>query len=173
MKKISIDEAEHVDHPVLINEVRKPVSNELGTTDFAMVYNELAPGEAFSAGLHTHYDQEEVFYIVEGRATFDVGLDRERVTVEAGEIIRFVPGEFQLGYNETDERVVGFIFGAPGPEHDWAEVEMVIHCRGCDQERIHRIEPVGTESWQADHVHIRQICEECGNTFTTDDIIEG
>lgn len=171
MEKISIEEIDHVDHPVKINEVRKPISNVLGTTGFAMVYNELEPGDAFSGGLHTHHDQEEIFYIVEGTATFEVGRDRDRVPVAAGEVIRFAPGEFQHGYNDSDERVVGLIFSAPGAEHDWTEEEVVAHCRECGEERLHRNEPVKSTSWQAEHVHLRVICTECGAAFSTADIV--
>lgn len=173
MEHLTIDEIEHVDHPAQVNTVRKPVSKALGTTDFAMVYNELAPGEAFSGTLHTHYDVEEVFYIVEGTATFEVGKDRTRVTVSAGELIRFAPGEVQHGFNDTDERVVGFIFSAPGAEHDWAQVEFpFIECRDCGEETDHDIEPVEPGSWQADTVDLRMICRECGNSWTTAELTE-
>jgi len=64
----------------------------LGTEHVAMNYFELAPGDAFAGGVHAHGDQEEVFYVLSGTATFEVGPERERVDVEAGELIRFAPG---------------------------------------------------------------------------------
>ncbi|MFC4437716.1 MULTISPECIES: cupin domain-containing protein [Natrialbaceae] len=55
-----------------VHSVRRPVSRTLDFTDFAMNYFELEPGESFSGGLHTHHDQEEVFYVREGVATFEI-----------------------------------------------------------------------------------------------------
>lgn len=135
-----------------------------------MVYNELAPGDAFSGALHTHYDQEEVFYIIEGTATFEVGKRREKVDVGAGELIRFAPGDFQRGYNDSDDRVVGIILSAPGVEHDWAEEALFFECRDCGKETVHDIEPVDAGSWQTDTIELRMICRECENDFTTAEI---
>lgn len=171
MEHLAVDEVDHVDHPAHMNTVRKPVSDALGTTDFAMTYHVLEPGDAFSGALHTHHDQEEVFYILEGTATFEVGKTREQVEVSADEFLRFAPGEFQHGYNATDERVVGFAFGAPGAEHDWAQVEALVECRDCGEETVHANEPVETDSWQAETLTLRVTCSECGNSYTTADII--
>lgn len=172
MEHLAIDEVEHVEHPAHVNTVRKPVSYALGLSNLAMVYNELAPGEAFSGVLHTHYDREEVFYIVEGTATFEVGKDRSRMTVSEGELIRFAPGEFQRGFNDSDGRVIGFIFSAPGREHDWAQEELRFECRECDEESSHDVEPVESGSWQAETVDLRMTCRACGTSFTTVDITE-
>ena len=97
MDKVAIDDVRSEINPMEVHDVRKPVSKVLGTEHFAMNYFELAPGDSFSGGLHTHHDQEEVFYVESGTAEFEVGRDRETVTVEAGELIRFEPGEFQTG----------------------------------------------------------------------------
>lgn len=169
MDHLDIDAVDHVDHPASLNSVRKPLSRVLGTTDFALVYNELAPGEAFSGALHTHHDQEEVFYILEGTATFEVGRDRNRIEVTEGEVIRFAPGEFQRGFNAADERVVGLIISAPGAEHDWTAEELRIECRTCGEETSHSIEPVDSGSWQAATLDLRMTCQECGNSYTTAD----
>lgn len=132
-----------------------------------MVYSELMPGDAFSEALHTHHNQEEIFYILEGTATFEVGEERERIEVTEGELVRFAPGEFQGGFNATDERVVGCLFSAPGAEHDWAAESLLIECRDCAEETIHAIEP---GSWQAETVHLRMTCSKCGMSYTTADI---
>jgi len=52
-----------------------------------------------------------VFYVLSGTATFET--EAGEVTVDAGEAIRFVPGEFQQGSNRGDERVVALAPGAP------------------------------------------------------------
>lgn len=169
MERHAIEEIEHVDHPAHVNTIRKPVSHALGLTNVGLVYNELAPGDAFSGALHTHHDQEEIFYILEGKATFEVGKNRTLIEVSEGEVIRFAPGEFQRGFNATDDWVVGLIVSAPGAEHDWAKEELLIECRGCREETIHRIEPVESGSWQAASIDLRMKCSECGKAYTTAD----
>jgi mannose-6-phosphate isomerase-like protein (cupin superfamily) len=172
MEHIEIDDIDHVEHPAHVNSVRKPVSSVLGTTAFALMYNELAPGEAFSGALHTHHDQEEIFYILEGTATFEVGRDRDQIEVREQEIIRFAPGEFQRGFNESSSRVIALIFSAPGAEHDWTEEELRIECRECEAETSHSIATVEVGSWQADTLDLRMTCRECGNSYTTANITD-
>jgi mannose-6-phosphate isomerase-like protein (cupin superfamily) len=69
----------------------------LGTDEVAINRYELAPGESFSAGMPTHLDQEELFYVVRGTATFETKSEptAESETVEVGpdEATRFAPGE--------------------------------------------------------------------------------
>jgi uncharacterized cupin superfamily protein len=96
MEKVAIDDVDIETSPLGVHSVRRPVSRALGTSDFAMNYFELEPGDSFSGGLHTHHDQEEVFHVQEGTATFEVGRDRETREVAPGECIRFSPGEFQV-----------------------------------------------------------------------------
>jgi len=131
-----------------------------------MNYFELEPGESFSGGLHAHHDQEEVFYVQSGEATFDVA-DRpdssatESVTVGAGEVIRFPPGQFQEGYNDpdSDDGVVGFAFGAPSSRHEWDEIESVLGCAECGEETGHGLSLTDEDSFQF-------TCNECGNVVS-------
>ncbi|ELZ01155.1 cupin [Natrialba chahannaoensis JCM 10990] len=115
-----------------VHSVRRPISAALGFTDFAMNYFELKPGESVSGGYHTHHDQEEVFYVEDGTAQFDT--EDGAVTVDSGEVIRFAPGKFQQEYNpeDADEQVVGFAFGSPGAQHEWVQIESLVHCRICE-----------------------------------------
>lgn len=159
MEQVDIDDVEIVTNPLDVHSVRKPVSSALGTTDFAMNYFELEPGESFSGGLHTHHDQEEVFYIQEGTATFEVGSEREEHGVEAGGLIRFSPGEFQMGKNDSEDQVVGFALGAPKARHDFEAMESLVHCRECGEETAHELELTDEEAF-------RMTCTECGNQFT-------
>lgn len=133
MEHATLDKIEHAGHPAGVNTVRRSVSDALGTTDLAMVYYELEPGDSFSGGLHRHHDQEELFYVLSGKATFDTreSVDAETVTVTAGEAVRFTPGEFQYGYNDADERLAALAFGAPGADHDWGQVEWLTRYRAC------------------------------------------
>ena len=114
---------------------RRALSDPLGTTDLAINRYVLEPGEGFSGGLHAHLDQEEVFYVVDGTATFehrpDATADTETVEVGPGEAIRFPPGEFQQGRNEGDERVVALALGGP---KESSEVRIPLPCRECDSD---------------------------------------
>ena len=166
MRKVAIDDVEVELSPLGVHSVRKPVSEALGTDHFAMNYFELEPGESFSGGLHAHHDQEEVFYVQSGEATFDVA-DRpdssatESVTVGAGEVIRFPPGQFQEGYNDpdNDDEVVGFAFGAPSSRHEWDEIESVLGCAECGEETGHGLSLTDEDSFQF-------TCNECGNVVS-------
>ena len=160
MEKVTVDDVRNEVNPLQVHEVRRPVSDVLGTDHFAMNYFELAPGDSFSGGLHTHHDQEEVFYVEEGTAVFEVGEDRDRVTVEAGEVIRFAPGEFQTGYAKEQDGndVVGWALGAPGAKHDWEELESMVPCRECGEELPHTT-TINEEG------RFQFTCTECGTEF--------
>ena len=80
MRKVAIDEVDIELSPLGVHSVRRPVSDALGTEHFAMNYFELEPGESFSGGLHTHHDQEEVFYVQSVQQ--DAGSVTERVDVQ-------------------------------------------------------------------------------------------
>jgi uncharacterized cupin superfamily protein len=114
---------------------RRGLSEPLGTSDVAINYYALDPGEAFSGGLHAHLDQEEVFYVLEGTATFETKpeatADAETVEVSAGEAVRFAPGEYQQGRNESDAQVVALALGAP---RDSTEGRIPQPCAACDSD---------------------------------------
>ncbi|MFC6836305.1 cupin domain-containing protein [Halomarina ordinaria] len=158
MKKVALDEVRNEPNPLQVHEVRKPVSKVLDTSDFAMNYFELDAGESFSGGLHTHHDQEEVFYIQEGTATFEVrdDVDDETSEVDVGPdaAVRFAPGEFQQGVNKGEERVVGLALGAPGATHDWDDIESVVYCPDCGEETGHSLALVDGR--------FEMTCNECG-----------
>lgn len=129
-----------------------------------MIYYELESGESFSGGLHWHYDQEEVFYVLSGTATFDtretVDAQTKTVTLTAGEAIRFAPGEFQYGYNDSDERLIALALAAPQTEHDWEQLEWLTRCRTCDEEVIHDVQ-------LTDNRTIVATCRQCRKEITT------
>ncbi|MDR9381932.1 MAG: cupin domain-containing protein [Natronomonas sp.] len=148
MKKIGIDDLDDWMGPA---SVKRPVGSALDAEQLAMNYYELAPGESFAFGYHAHDDQEELFYVLDGTATFETA-DGD-VTVEAGEVIRFAPGEFQQGRNNTDDRVRALAVGAPG---DSTDVTILKDCAACDDRTTQRIEP--TE----DGDELVTICVDCG-----------
>lgn len=143
MEKAAIEDVPVERNPLQVHDVRKPVSRELGTEHFAANYFELEPGGSFSGGLHRHHDQDEVFYVEQGTTTFEIGLKCQEVTVDAGELVRFEPGEFQTGYSSGGERAVGWAFGAPGASHDWDALESRALCPDCETERTHGVDLSG------------------------------
>lgn len=148
MKKVRLDDLDDWMGPA---SVKRPVGSALDAEQLGMNYYELAPDESFAFGYHAHGDQEELFYVIDGTATFET--EDGDVTVEAGEVIRFAPGEFQQGRNDTDGRVRALAVGAPG---DSTDVTILRDCRGCDDRTAQRIEP--TEDGDA----LLTTCVDCG-----------
>ena len=146
MEKVSIGD---VEPNALGSDVdRRGLSGPLGTTDFAINRYRLDPGERFSGGMHAHMDQEEVFVIVEGEATFET-MNGE-VTVSEAEVIRFAPGEFQSGKNDSDGEVVAFAMGAP---RDSEDVRLPQNCPECGHDNVRAIP--GDDGFDLQ-------CPECG-----------
>lgn len=148
MKKVRIDDVDSYMGPASI---KRPVGKELGTTDFACNYYELEPGDSFAFGYHKHDDQEEVFYVQEGCVTFET--EGECVDVQAGELVRFAPGEFQQGVNEGTERVVALALGAP---RDSDQLVMRRECPDCGERTANTIEMTD------DRDALVTLCIDCG-----------
>jgi len=102
------------------------VADALGTTDLAMNRFRVAPGEALTEGMHAHLDQEEVFYVLEGTATFETPEGTHEV--DSGEVIRFAPGEYQQGRNEGEEELSVLALGAP---KNSTELRVPMACPEC------------------------------------------
>lgn len=121
MRKVAIDNVDPEPYDSALHSDRRELTGPLNTSNVAISRYALEPGERFSGSLHTHMDQEEVFLVVAGTATFettasdgsDSGDTPTDIEVHAGEAIRFAPGEFQTGRNAGDEPVVAFALGAP------------------------------------------------------------
>jgi uncharacterized cupin superfamily protein len=118
---------------------RHRLSEPLGTTGVAVNRYRIAPGEGLPGGLHAHADQEEVFVVLEGEATFDVLAPRRgtepandepaaEVVVREGGVVRFAPGEFQSGRNGSAEELVVLALGAP---RDSEDVRFPVDCPAC------------------------------------------
>jgi mannose-6-phosphate isomerase-like protein (cupin superfamily)/rubredoxin len=117
MEKVSIHDVEPSTwDPENRTHTRRGLTEPLNTADVSIVHYVLEPGERFSGSIHTHIDQEEIFIVVEGEATFE--LRDGEVAVGENEAIRFGPGEFQSGKNDSDETVVAIGLGAPRDSED-------------------------------------------------------
>lgn len=132
MERVRIEEVENALGPAA---VKRRLAPALGTSDVALNYYELAPGDAFGFAYHRHPDQEEVFVVESGTVTFET----EAGPVEVGprSAIRFAPGEFQRGRNDGDERVVALGIGAP---KDVAPAEKLRSCAECGERTPQTIE---------------------------------
>lgn len=115
--------------------VCRPLTDALDATGLALNYYELAPGASFAFGYHAHEGQEELFAILEGVVTFET--ESGEVEVDAGEVIRFGPGEFQQGVNEGEERVIALAIGAP---RERGESTILRDCEACGDRTPHTIE---------------------------------
>lgn len=158
MKKVVLNDVE----PSIFNEgsSRRGLSDPLGTTNIAINYYRLAPGEGFPGGLHTHMGQEEVFVILEGEATFET-MDGE-VTVDEREAIRFAPGDFQSGKNDSEAELVVLAMGTP---RDTEDVRVPIDCPECNQNNM-RLDIRGNDVKfvcpDCDTEQTPEACPECG-----------
>lgn len=151
MQKVAIDEVEPA---AFGNDVdRRGLSEPLGTTDFSVNRYRLDPDERFSGGLHAHMDQEEVFVVVEGEATFETRDDE--ITVASGEAIRFAPGEFQSGYGRGEGPLVVLALGAPRGSED---VRLPLPCPDC-----------GHPDTRLDADEMTFVCPACGDERTPGD----
>jgi mannose-6-phosphate isomerase-like protein (cupin superfamily) len=114
MEHVSIDDIE----PSAIERDidRRKLADPLNTSHLTLNHYILEPSERFAESLHAHMDQEEVFVILEGEATFE--LSDGEITVGENEAIRFAPGEFQSGRNDSADKVVALALGAPRDSGD-------------------------------------------------------
>ncbi len=148
MERIAIDAVADWAGPA---DVKRDLGRALGTEHVNLKYYELAPGETFGFGYHRHPDQEEVFHVLSGTATFET--EDGDVAVAAGEVVRFAPGEWQLGRNAGDERVRAIALGAPA---DASEAEMLRECADCGGRTEHRVERAD------DGEGLVTVCTACG-----------
>jgi len=146
MDHVSLEDLEN--HPRVAT-VQKHDTEPLNLADMALNYYELQPRDSLSGGLHTHMNQEEVFLVMEGTATFQT--KEEEIEVGENEIVRFAPGEYQEGKNESDERVRAVAMGAPQED---GETRSALPCQECGAEyHVVDVQPDGVEL----------TCPDCGN----------
>jgi uncharacterized cupin superfamily protein len=152
MEKVTISELDADNNPGGGEETARRVAEALGTADVGLVHYDLDPGQNLSGGVHTHMDQEEIFYVIDGTLTFQTLEDE--VEVGAGEVVRFAPGDFQQGKNETDESATVLGIGAPKGSSD---VRVPQPCAACGESDTLRFVPGD------DGIELR--CPECGETY--------
>jgi uncharacterized cupin superfamily protein len=129
----------------------RSLTEALGLGDVAINHYTLAAGEGFSSGMHTHEDQEEIFYVMAGEAVFETP-DGE-VEVGAGEAVRFAPGDYQVGKNAGEGTVEALAIGAPKGSTD---VRVPFACTECDSEDLRAVP--GEDGFTFE-------CPECGESY--------
>ncbi|MFC7095932.1 cupin domain-containing protein [Halobaculum marinum] len=145
------------------------LTDRLATDHVSVNWYRLPSGDGFPSGLHAHADQEEVFVVVAGVARFET-LDGD-VRVEAGEAVRFAPGEFQTGENAGDDPLVALALGAP---RDSDDVRVPATCPDCGTNSL-RLDTADGLSFvcpDCDAEHTPAPCPDCESdqlAFTTDD----
>ncbi|RKD95796.1 cupin domain-containing protein [Halopiger aswanensis] len=162
METVSIDDLEPEPDDEELHTDRRDIAAPLNADHVAIVRYVLEPGERFSGSVHAHADQEEVFVVLEGEATFEIGgvasesdsePETREVAVGENEAIRFAPGEFQSGRNAADEQLVALALGAPRESEDVriSQIPVLddrsVDCPDCgrDNMRISRREDVDFE----------------------------
>ncbi|QLH84232.1 cupin domain-containing protein [Halosimplex pelagicum] len=142
MERVAFDDAdESTDGPTAAID-RRGLSGPLETDGVAINRYRVPPGEGLPSGLHAHADQEEIFLVIDGTATFETLPGREpdaagddprtgrEVTVAAGEAVRFAPGEYQSGDNRGSDDLVALAIGAP---RETADVRVPVRCPDCGE----------------------------------------
>lgn len=145
MRKTTVSDSTAETRPRYFN----ALSAELGTEGVALNYFERGAGESIGDCYHRHHEQEEVFVVLSGTATFDT--EDGEVRVETGEAIRFAPGEWQRGWNRESERLRVLALGAPREE---GPTDLRRECPSCES----RTPAVVSESDN----EVRYHCEDCG-----------
>lgn len=128
---------EDVDSEVDSASVKRSLTDALSLSNLAVNYYELAPGDSFAYGYHSHETQEEVFLVLDGTVTFET--EAGEVVVAGGEAVRVAPGEFQQGVNTGTDRVRAFALGAP---REGGETEILRECRPCGKRTPQSIDVV-------------------------------
>ncbi len=129
MKRSALDPSSR---PAAVESVSvERLGETLDTTDLAINHYRVPPEGRLPAGLHAHMDQEELFIVLQGEATFET-LDGP-IGVSTDEVIRFAPGEFQAGRNAGREPLAVLAIGAPRGSDD---VRIPIDCPSCGHENL-------------------------------------
>jgi len=156
------------------------LSGPLDATDVAINRYRVPPDEGLPAGLHAHTDQEEVFLVLSGTATFETlvppavtdgeprwsgggDVETDVVVVDRGEAIRFPPGEFQSARNGGDGELVVLAIGAPADSED---VRIPVACPDCGHGDLRIAFDGGETTFECPDCGVRRVpadCPACGS----------
>lgn len=111
--------------------VRRALSEAGAITGLSINQYRIAPDEGLPAGLHAHMDQEEIFLVTKGTLTFET-LEGP-VVVSESELIRFAPGEYQSGKNESEIVAEVLAIGAP---RETTDIRIPVQCPACGSDSV-------------------------------------
>lgn len=100
----------------------------------------LEPGQA--PPVHEHPDAEQLFYIIEGEGTLIIGKQRNRYSVNAGDVIRIPPSTPHSVVSRPDKplkylAIDCFVNGKPVDEPTWDEhVKALCKRQGWDYDAV-------------------------------------
>jgi uncharacterized cupin superfamily protein len=144
---------------------RRSLSEALGATAVSVHEYRIAPHAGLPAGLHAHMDQEELFVVLAGTLTFETMSGELSVPESAA--IRFAPGDFQSGMNDTDDEVVVLAIGAPPGTED---IRIPVNCTDCGHETL-GLDTDGPELTftcpDCQATHLPADCPHCGESNLT------
>jgi mannose-6-phosphate isomerase-like protein (cupin superfamily) len=87
------------------------LKDALDTERLGFTVLELEPGREGMEHDHTDDGQEEIYYVIDGKVTVELG--EETVTLSANEAVRIDPDEARQVHNSGDERAELVLVGAP------------------------------------------------------------
>ncbi len=133
----STSETTHYRFPTHVNDLVMDRSQAETSEVFIVV---LEPGEA--PPLHVHHDTEQIFYVIEGTGTLQIGEALKSFAVKPGDVVRIPPHTFHriqctssypLRYLSVD----CFVGGKPTAEPTWeSHVRVVCAQNGWDFEKV-------------------------------------
>lgn len=130
----------------------KAIGGGLGAEHTVVVYYELEPGDSFGLGGYGRREaREEFYYIQEGTVTFET--ENGDIEVEAGEVVRFAPGDWKGGTNKGTKPVVALVIASP---RDATEHTLLRKCPECGERT-----PQDFEMTEARDL-LTTYCEKCG-----------
>ena len=124
--------------PTHINDLVMDRSESTTSEAFIVV---IEPGGA--PPLHVHHDAEQVFYVLEGAGTLQIGQDNpERCPVKPGDVVRIPPSTYhQIFCNDAKPlrylSVDCFVGGRPQEEPTWdSHVKAICRLNDWDYDKV-------------------------------------
>lgn len=97
--------------PIILTE-RREISLLVARDDLTVTRARYSGGEQV-AGPHVHHGHTDSFYVLEGELTFEIGRERETITVSSGGFVSVPPGVAHSLRNDSDRPARWLTLHAP------------------------------------------------------------